>query len=111
MQNSPNRVLMTVLCLSIPLIHGCSATPKPEAQIVIVPRIVDLAPTRCPEPSAEAKAEANKWVQRLKPAENNRFDLKNKLDEFSLSQVKKNAAITALVKDNEVCRNGGKTTS
>jgi hypothetical protein len=68
---------------------------------------VDLAPTRCPDPSAEAQAEANKWVQRLKPSENNRFDLKNKLDEYAVSQVRKNSAITSLIKDNAACKGQG----
>jgi hypothetical protein len=83
---------------------GCSDVPKPAPQVLLVPKIVDLAAARCPEATDAERAEANAWVKRLTPAENTRRGVKDKLDEHAVSQVRKNAMINSLIADKAACR-------
>jgi hypothetical protein len=72
--------------------------------VVLVPRVVDVSPVRCPDATEAERAEANAWVKRLTPAENTRRGIKDKLDEHAVSQVRKNAMINSLIADKATCR-------
>jgi hypothetical protein len=71
---------------------------------VIVPKLVDLSPTRCPEVTEAEQAQANAWVKRLTPAENTRRGVKDKLDEYQIGQVRDKALINSQIADKRACR-------